>query len=104
MTQSCLDDYLMCCAESGIIGDVAHKDPFTWTEFSGVYLKVLSNQSSYFREIYAGMKPCDIDIQKSLADVTKNVRECFTIYDKDGSGWLSHEEAENLLKDMDLHR
>ena len=104
MSQNVLDDYIEVFATTGGIESPLSDEPFTWTKFEAFFLLVLRNQSGYFREIYNGKRPSEIDIQAHLAAINENVRECFKIYDKDGSGFLSQDEIESCLRDMNFHR
>ena len=79
-------------------------DSYSLEQFSSLYLLILRNQSSYFREIYNGKKDGEIDIQLHLKENNDNVRLCFEAYDVDRSGYLSFMEMQALLMEMNLHK
>ena len=103
-SQHLLDDYLEAHnlelgADSSRSGET-----FTWESFRTLYLLILKNQSGYFREIYNGKDPADLDINLQLKDNNNNVRVCFDEYDTDKSGYLSYAELKVMLTEMNLHK
>ena len=72
-------------------------DSFTWEQFRALYLLILKNQASYFREIYNGKKAKDLDLQAHLRENSDNIRICFDAYDTDKSGYLSFMELKIML-------
>ena len=73
-------------------------------QFKQLYLLILKNQTSFFREIYRGAKVEDIDLQKHLKENDDNIARCFRLYDVDASGYLDFLELKSMLMDMNLHR
>ena len=99
-----LDDYLDAHnldlgADSSRSGET-----FSWDSFRTLYVLILKNQTGYFREIYNGKDPKDLDINSQLKDNTNNIRICFDVYDVDKSGYLSFMELKMMLMEMNLHK
>ena len=65
---------------------------------------ILRNQSKYFREIYNGKKPSELDPQEHLRENRDNIRLCFEVYDVDKSGYLSFMELKVMLMEMNLNK
>ena len=103
-SQLMLDDYLEAHnlelgADSSRSGET-----FSWESFRALFLLILKNQSGYFREIYNGKDPKDLDINQQLRDNSNNIRICFDVYDTDKSGYLSFMELKVMLTEMNLHK
>ena len=72
--------------------------------FLSLYKMILVNQSTYFREIFNGVKSEDINLQYHLGVNDVNCKECFEVYDADNSGYLSFMELKTCLMDMNFHK
>ena len=77
-SQHLLDDYLEAHnlelgADSSRSGET-----FTWESFRSLYLLILKNQSGYFREVYNGKDPADLDINLQLKDNNNTRSVCYS--------------------------
>ena len=79
-------------------------ESMTWEQFRALFVLILRNQSTYFREIYNEKKIAELDLQKHLKENEENLKLCFRVYDKDNSGYLDFSELTQLLREMSLHR
>ena len=74
MPTSVLDDYIeLHLADMGTdssrYGEVYNRD-----QFLALYLLILRNQSSYFRDLYNNIKQDDINMQQKLEENNNNLR------------------------------
>ena len=102
LSQLVLEDYFE--AQSTDLDSTSSFDSYHFEMFKSLYLLILRNQSSFFREIYNGKKPCEINLQKHLKENNENIKLCFETYDVDKSGYLCHDELLILLQEMNLHK
>jgi Ca2+-binding EF-hand superfamily protein len=79
-------------------------DTMNWDQFRSLYILILRNQSSFFREIYNDRKIKELDIQKHLAVNEDNLKQCFRIYDIDNSGLLDYKEFVQMIQDLSLDK
>ena len=75
-----------------------------WEQFRDLYLLILRNQSSFFREVYNGRPFNEIDLQAHLQENEDSMKMCFQVYDSDGSGYLNFNELKEMLRDLNLHK
>ena len=104
MPTSVLDDYIeLHLADMGTdssrYGEVYNRD-----QFLALYLLILRNQSSYFRDLYNNIKQDDINMQQKLEENNNNLRQCFEVYDSDHNGTLEYMEIRDLLIEMNCHK
>ena len=97
-----LDDYFEVFIET-MGADYASRE-LNWGQFRNLYTIILRNQTTYFREIYNGKSPEDIELQAHLKENSDNIRLCFDLYDVDHSGYLSYMEMQTMLLEMNLHK
>ena len=98
-----LEDYLEVHFADGTDSSRS-SESYNWDQFRGLYLLVLKSQSTFFRELYNGAKPGDINLQDHLKRNDQNIRMCFDVYDVDKSGYLDYPELKTLLTEMNLHK
>ena len=104
MNQLTLDDYKEAHLHEIGADSSRSGDTITWEQFKSLYLLILRNQSTLFREIYNGKKIEDLNLQSHLEENEKNIQLCFRVYDADQSGYLSIDELKTFLTEMNLHR
>ena len=104
INQLVLDDYLEAYNQDLGADSSRSGEPFTWDNFLVLYKMILRNQSTYFREIYNGKDPVEIDLGFHLKENNENTKLCFKVYDADNSGYLSFMELKTMLTEMNLHK
>ena len=99
-----LEDYIEVHTQD-LGGDSSRSgEPYTWDQFRSLYLLILKNQTTFFRDIYNNKKPEEIDLQTKLEENNNNLRLCFEKYDVDKSGYLEYHEIRSLLLEMNMHK
>jgi Ca2+-binding EF-hand superfamily protein len=76
----------------------------TWDHFKKLFVLILKNQTSLFRDLYNNKSFNELNMQKHLANNENSLRECFNVYDKDESGYLDFNELTELLTELSLHK
>lgn len=99
-----LDDYIEVHNQDLGADSSRSGEPYTWDQFRSLYLLILRNQSTFFRDIYNGKPEVEIDLQLKLEENNSNLRLCFEKYDADRSGFLEYGEVKSLLLEMNLHK
>lgn len=79
-------------------------DEMTWEQFKKLFILILRNQTTLFREIYNNKKYKELDLQKHLNSNEESLRVCFKAYDVDDSGYLDFTEMTSLLTELSLHK
>ena len=102
MSKLVLDDYV--AADEQNDEDSKAEESYSLEKFLRLITLILSNQSTFFREVYNGKAAREIDLQKHLRENNDNIRLCFNEYDIDKSGYLDYMELRELLKEMNLHK
>lgn len=104
LSQQILDDFIEVDDSNVDEENPRSDDTYSQENFIKLLTLILSNQSTFFREIYNGKTAREVDLQAHLKQNNANIRLCFDVYDNDKSGYLDYMELRTLLTEMNMHK